>query len=80
MPRPQPIPELESVALTRDRPEHGLKAGDIGTVVLVHQNGKGYEVEFCTFGGETVGVLTLEASEVRPLGRGEIATSRRLAG
>jgi len=29
------IKELDSVVLTTDLPEHGLSAGDIGTVVLV---------------------------------------------
>ncbi len=39
------IEELEDVILTCDLPEHGLTRGDIGTVVLVHDEGKGYEVE-----------------------------------
>jgi hypothetical protein len=42
------IEELEDVILTCDLPEHGFAKGDIGTVVLVHQQGKGYEVEFTT--------------------------------
>ena len=32
------INELDDVILTSDLPEHGLSAGDIGTVVLVHRN------------------------------------------
>ncbi|MBN1200480.1 MAG: DUF4926 domain-containing protein [Anaerolineae bacterium] len=39
------IQELESIVLTEDMPEHGLRAGDIGTVVLIHGEGEGYEVE-----------------------------------
>jgi hypothetical protein len=38
------IAELDRVALTTDLPEHSLITGDIGTVVLVHQAGLGYEV------------------------------------
>jgi hypothetical protein len=34
------IDELEDVILTCDLPEHGLARGDIGTVVLVHKEGK----------------------------------------
>ena len=34
------IEELEDVILTCDLPEHGLTQGDIGTVVLVHKEGK----------------------------------------
>lgn len=30
------IPELESGKLTVDLPEHGLRTGDVGVVVLVH--------------------------------------------
>jgi hypothetical protein len=72
------IRELESVALLNDLPEEGLKRGDIGTVVLVHQRGKGYEVEFATLDGETIAVVTLLAEQVRPIGRGEIANARAL--
>ena len=46
------IQELEDVILTCDLPEQGLARGDIGTVVLVHESGKGYEVEFTTLDGK----------------------------
>jgi hypothetical protein len=68
--------ELESVVLTTDLPEHGLKSGDIGTIILVHEDGKGYEVEFMTLDGETVAVVSLSASQVRPIGTREIAHAR----
>jgi Domain of unknown function (DUF4926) len=69
------IKELETVVLTADLPQHGLKAGDLGTVVLVHTHG-GYEVEFMTLDGETVAVLSLSPDQVRPVGRREIAHAR----
>jgi len=72
--------ELDAVVLADDLPEHGLRAGDLGTVVLVHRADAGYEVEFTTLGGETVAVVTLLASQVRPTGRQEIAHARLLAG
>jgi hypothetical protein len=68
--------ELESVVLATDLPEYGLKQGDIGTIVLVHGDGKGYEVEFMTLDGETVAVISLLPSQVRPIGRREIAHAR----
>jgi hypothetical protein len=71
--------ELDDVMLTRDLPEHGLSAGDVGTVVLVHRNQAGYEVEFITLGGDTVAVLTLMPDQVRPVNSGEIAHARALA-
>lgn len=68
--------ELDAVVLTVDLPTHSLRAGDIGTVVLVHQGGAGYEVEFLTMEGETVAVVSLHATQVRPVGRREIAHAR----
>lgn len=72
--------ELDSVVLATDLPEHGLRAGDIGTVVLVHRDEAGYEVEFSTLGGETVAVVSLHASQVRSADAGEIAHARPFAG
>jgi hypothetical protein len=74
------IQELEDIILDCDLPEHGLQRGDIGSVVLVHQEGKGYEVEFMTLNGKTVAVVTLLASQVRPAREREIAHARGLAG
>ena len=73
------IRELDRVVLTADLPEHRLEAGDVGTVVLVHQNGEGYEVEFVTLDGETVAVISLFATQLRAIGRGEIAQARVMA-
>ncbi len=73
------IKELDRVVLTSELPDHGLKVGDIGTVVLIHDQGKGYEVEFVSLDGETVAVVSLLAKEVRPIGRREIAHARSLA-
>jgi hypothetical protein len=69
------IHELDNVVLTEDLPEHRLQAGDIGTVVLLHGE-RGYEVEFMTLDGETLAVVSLEASKVRRSRRGEIAHAR----
>ena len=61
------ISEHERVVLAIDLPEHGLVSGDIGTVVMVHQGGVGYEVEFVTLDGQTVAVVSLHASDLRPI-------------
>jgi hypothetical protein len=73
------IRELDRVVLTTDLPEYRLKKGDIGTVVLVHQGGKGYEVEFVTLDGETVAVVSLFDTQLRPIGHREIAQARVIA-
>jgi hypothetical protein len=72
------IEELSSVVLTADMPERGLQAGDIGTVVMIHQAGQGYTVEFVTLSGDTVAVVTLPADQVRPIRANEIAHVRAL--
>ncbi len=72
------INELKTVILTTDLPDHGLKAGDLGTVVLVHTHG-GYEVEFMTLDGETVAVVSLSPDQVRAVGHREIAHARSVA-
>ena len=56
--------ELDTVVLTRDRPDAGLKAGDLGAVVHVHAPGD-LEVEFVTASGRTQALVTLKATEVR---------------
>ena len=71
--------ELDMVMLTEDMPEHGLRRGDVGTVVLVHAGGAAYEVEFATFAGDTVAVASLPASRVRLVGEREIPHARLLA-
>ena len=70
------IQELESIVLITDLPEYGLERGDIGTVVLVHRYDAGYEVEFVTLDGETVTVVSLLPSQIRPIGHREIAHAR----
>ena len=70
------INELDQIVLRRDLPADRLTAGDIGTVVMVHQAGAGFEVEFMTLAGDTVAVVTLMAADVRPVERREIAHAR----
>ena len=57
------------VILTRDVPERGLRAGDVGTVVERHivpgVAEEGYSVEFFDMTGNTVGVVTVPASALR---------------
>ena len=70
------IRELDQIVLKEDLPEYGLKAGDIGTVVLTHQNGKGYEIEFVALDGETLAVVSVFANQLRTVGKREIARVR----
>ena len=73
------IRELDQVVLDRELPEHRLARGDLGTVLLVHDQGGGYDVEFTALDGETLAVATLSSEQVREVGHHEIAHARGLA-
>ncbi len=64
--------ELDSVVLTTDVEEHGLRAGDLGAVVHCCSDRLAFEVEFVTADGNTIAVLTLGSPDIRPIGQGEI--------
>lgn len=68
----------DSVVLTRDVPESGLSAGDVGAIVHRYAENGAYEVKFVTGEGRTVAVLTLTDQDLRPLGREEILHARRM--
>ncbi|MGB3634564.1 MAG: DUF4926 domain-containing protein [Rubrobacteraceae bacterium] len=59
------IKELDTVVLKRDLSGHRLERGDVGTVVHRYSTSEALEVEFITLEGETAGVLTLDAEDVR---------------
>jgi hypothetical protein len=73
------IRELDTVALTRDVDEYGLKAGDIGAVVHRYKDDAAFEVEFVTAEGATIAVLTVELADIRPVGGKEVLHVRELA-
>jgi hypothetical protein len=65
--------------LTHDLPSSGLKAGDIGTVVMVYKGGEAYDVEFLTLDGYTLALETLKAEDIRPASGHEVAHAREVA-
>ena len=69
---------LDTVALTHDIPSAGLRRGDLGAVVEVHVSGA-MEVEFVAASGRTLGLLTLEAQDVRQVGDRDLIAVRSLA-
>ncbi len=73
------IPELEQVVLLKDLPDFGLVAGDVGTVVMVYDGGRGYSVEFTTLKGDTVAVATVASTVIRPVMTGEMVHARAVA-
>jgi hypothetical protein len=73
------IQEHDCIVLTQDIPEEGLRAGDVGTVVHIHGEATGYEVEFMTLTGRTVAVATVLPSQLRPVSPRDLTHVRELA-
>jgi len=73
------IHELDTVVLTRDIGEYGLKKGDIGAVVHCYSDGSAFEVEFVTAEGKTIALLTLKDSDLRSMKSKEILHVREVA-
>ena len=73
------IAEHSLVVLDCDPPHDKLNRGDVGTVVHVYRDGRGYEVEFVDGGGRTVALVTVGADDVRPIAPGELLHARRTA-
>jgi hypothetical protein len=72
------IKEHERVVLKSPVPGKGLEAGDVGNIVHVYRDGEAYEVEFVALDGHTAAVVTVAASQVRPVAPGEIPHAREL--
>ncbi|MBK5940155.1 DUF4926 domain-containing protein [Halochromatium roseum] len=70
------IKELDTVVLATDLAAHGLTIGDVGTAVMVHGNGQGFEVEFMTREGATLTVVSLGEADVRPVDQNDIPNAR----
>ena len=73
------IHEHDRVVLTAPLVAEGLEAGDIGAVVHVYPRSEAYEVEFVTLTGRTAAVVTVPATQVRPVSSSEIPHARELA-
>ena len=73
------IHEHDCVVLTCDLPDLGLVRGEVGAVVHVRGQGAAFEVEFVTLSGDTVAIATLDAAQVRPVGRRDVTHVREIA-
>jgi hypothetical protein len=65
----------EIVVLEKDKAEHGLMAGDTGTIVELYEP-DGVEVEFVNGAGDTKAVLTLKENDIRQLSENDILAVR----
>jgi hypothetical protein len=67
--------ELETVVLERDIPEHGLRKGDLGSVVELYEP-DGLDVEFVRASGKTQALVTLHINDVRSVRDGDLVSVR----
>ena len=68
--------EFDLVVLQEDIADGRLKAGDVGTVLTVYNEGRAYEVEFVTLTGEAVAIETLLPHQLRPVRSSEMLAVR----
>ncbi|GAB3572973.1 DUF4926 domain-containing protein [Spirosoma luteolum] len=71
--------EFDLVVLQEDSEGGRLKAGDVGTILTVYNEGKAFEVEFVTLTGEAVAVETLLPHQIRSVRSSEVMAVRDLA-
>ena len=69
--------QRDTVVLDRDLPEAGLRRGDLGAVVHLYEPGD-LEVEFVTASGRTQALITLAATDVRPIEDEDLIAVRSL--
>ena len=66
---------LDVVVLNEDQPAHGLKKGDLGTVVEIYAP-DAIEIEFVTASGRTQALITLPPAAVREVGDNDLVAVR----
>ena len=65
--------------MIRDIPEHDLRRGDLGAVMHVYGPAD-LEVEFVRLSGSTQALITLHASDVRPVDGQDVPAVRGATG
>jgi len=68
---------LDTVVLKRDLPEAGLRAGDLGAIVEVH-DADHFEVEFIAASGRTQALITLRSDDMRHVNDRDLIAVRSL--
>ncbi|MBL8156801.1 MAG: DUF4926 domain-containing protein [Anaerolineae bacterium] len=70
--------ELDQVVLLVDLPDFHLKVVDVGTIVDVTPNGRQFTLEFFNYSGDTLAVVPVAPSQVRPLRDQEVMSAHVL--
>ncbi len=77
------LKSFQRAVLTRDLPEEGLLAGDVGVIVEHYpprgDTPEGYELEFFAATGQTLAVVSVSATDVREASAHEVLSVREMA-
>ena len=68
---------LDTVVLKRNVPEAGLRVGDLGAIVEVHDPDH-FEVEFVAASGRTQALVTLGSEDIRHVNDSDLIAVRSL--
>ena len=68
---------LDTVVLKRNVPEAGLRVGDLGAIVEVH-DADHFEVEFVAASGRTQALVTLRSDDIRHVNDRDLIAVRSL--
>ena len=68
---------LDTVVLTRDIPDSGLRRGDLGAIVEVY-GANAFEAEFVAAPGRTQALVTLTGNDIRHVGDEDLVSVRPL--
>ena len=68
---------LDTVALTHDLPQVGLRRGDLGAIVALMAP-DAIEVEFVAASGRTQALITLHAEDIRHIGDRDVIAVRSM--
>lgn len=68
---------LDTVVLTRDVPDDGLRRGDLGAIVEVY-GPDAFEVEFVAASGRTQALVTLSEADLRRVDDHDLISVRTL--
>ena len=68
---------LDTVALTRDVPDAGIRRGDLGAIVEIYSP-EAFEVEFVAASGHTQALVSLGIEDVRHVGDRDLIAVRSL--
>ena len=69
---------VDTVVLDRDLPQLGLRRGDLGAIVRLHDT-NAMKVKFVMASGKTQALVTLRSREVRPVHDDDIVSVRPVA-